>query len=111
MPPNRRTQHRPKRETQEIRASEYSEMRSENQRLRREVAKLKREITKRDAMLTSISGGFFEQVPEAPKSELPPESTEAKIGCLACGSAVMRQVKLGPKTLTVCAGCNFRVVA
>lgn len=99
----RQTQHKPKKETQEIRAKDVAELKSENQKLRRENARLKRELLKFDPSTVVEeevkSVGEIENVPAKPA-----------FSCPDCSGTEFTTLVLGPKTFMVCSDCKWRKI-
>lgn len=96
---HRQSGHRPKREIQDIRASEVAELRSENQRLRRENARLRRENQR------------LPPVEEEPVSlaEANEPVTKSLIKCPKCNGGVLT-LSMNDKNYLVCKDCKWRKV-
>jgi len=93
----RQSGHRPKRETQDIRASEVAELRSENQHLRRENARLRRELRRQPPETNEDDSTLAEAEPskDTPK-------------CPKCKSHSLITLAMNDKNYTVCKDCKWR---
>lgn len=102
MSAHRTTQHRPRKELQEIRAAEVVELKRENQRLKRALARAHRDLEK-----ASSSNGPPDEEPAM--TEVPPILKEAvPMGCPGCGGNDFGRVKTGYKTIVACRSCSHR---
>lgn len=93
----RQSGHRPKRETQDIRASEVAELRSENQHLRRENARLRRELRRSPPIEVDEEGTMADK---EPSSDTPK--------CPKCQSHNLIGLAMNDKNYTVCKDCKWR---
>lgn len=89
--------HKPKREIQDIRASEVAELRSENQHLRRENARLRRELSKAPVPTDEEPNTLAEAEPpkEAPK-------------CPKCNGKDLVVLDMNNKSFVCCKTCKWR---
>lgn len=105
MANGRVTPHRVKKDTQEIRAKEVAEYRTEAQRLRRENARLRRELQK---MTSTFAPDVQDE--ETTMERKVVEAASIVPGCPRCNSSSIATVKIGAKSIFGCKGCGYREV-
>jgi formamidopyrimidine-DNA glycosylase len=96
--PSRLQQHKPPRDSKEVKLAEFNEIRKENNRLKREVARLKKELNKRAEYVEPVD-------PPEPMAKEP--IVPVGRSCPGCGSP-LKEVKVFNKTLMVCGECQYK---
>lgn len=99
----RKVQNKPKRESKDVKASEYHELRGQVNKLRKQNAKLKRELERRANYIVDD-----EDVPSLAETEVVEPKTNSSDGCPQCGSTNLTNIDLGAIILMVCKDCKYR---